>query len=125
MTVPTLAAAAACHSTKARIDSIDRLRGSIIALMALEHTRVFVLGLIADPTDVDRNGSRQSDLLRTFRSQVAYSRNLLRPFGFSSDSACVVQLPVLLDRAEVRPPPQRLPQMILARRLQKVSSVLA
>lgn len=41
------------HVAKARIGSIDLLRGLIMALMALDHTRAFILGLTPDPTDID------------------------------------------------------------------------
>jgi uncharacterized membrane protein len=37
----------------ARIASIDLLRGLIMALMALDHTRAFILGFVPDPTDID------------------------------------------------------------------------
>jgi uncharacterized membrane protein len=36
-----------------RIASIDLLRGLIMALMALDHTRAFILGFVPDPTDID------------------------------------------------------------------------
>jgi uncharacterized membrane protein len=36
-----------------RIASIDGLRGLIMALMALDHTRTFILGFAPDPTNID------------------------------------------------------------------------
>ena len=36
-----------------RVAAIDRLRGLIMALMAVDHTRDFFLGFLPDPTDLD------------------------------------------------------------------------
>jgi uncharacterized membrane protein len=49
----TKAASAPYHEVGARIASMDHLRGLIMALMALDHTRVFIMGFAPDPTDID------------------------------------------------------------------------
>ncbi|WP_299358750.1 heparan-alpha-glucosaminide N-acetyltransferase domain-containing protein [uncultured Paracoccus sp.] len=50
---PGIVAGVPHRYTGARVASIDLLRGLIMALMALDHTRAFILGFTPDPTDID------------------------------------------------------------------------
>lgn len=53
---PSALAAAAAPPRRARIDSVDLLRGAVMVLMLLDHTREYVHrdGLILDPADLSR-----------------------------------------------------------------------
>src|SRR5581483_11422301 len=55
---PNVDAVAANSPVRPRLDSVDLLRGMIMVIMALDHTRDFFSNVTFDPLDLDRTSAQ-------------------------------------------------------------------